>query len=226
MGKVIDLDMAKGRKGQPAEGRRADAMRSVADRSQPAGTEPGKEKPRAQRVYEINFHNALNSMASDALRHPERKISPKILEEIREMMRALEKAEASIEAEIDRLWEGAYPTGEEYNLAFSRICLALYVTSKIREMHEKVVAQNSDSLASLFVTACANACEFLSRDYFAKDSLKILDPYDWGFLDIRVRAPFEACARVSRVEVFPPDAASQMFGPILLQKLRVRDGAG
>ena len=194
MGKVLDMAEARNRRAPPP----ADPSRGIRSAAERAGRgDKAREKPQLQVTNEFNTYEAVQDLLGRARLEPGRKMARGSAQEAERAMARFREIDSAIAREVEKFRNGTYSSSErpeEYVLAADRVRIAMYFVDEIREMYERVKAENRESLLQIFIRAADGAYRCLSGNFFSKNSLQVLDPYGWGLFDLRARAPRLACA--------------------------------
>lgn len=102
----------------------------------------------------------------------------------------------------------------DYDICFSRICLASYLLDKLEEMAAKAAQSEKSAAVSLFISAKDAMKALLDDMFFFKGKDQIYD----GYLDAQVA--LVCCAETLGVAFDPFDSAQKEYGEKVLGRIK------
>lgn len=130
------------------------------------------------------------------------------------------EADAEIESLASFFRPGRVPQAPppDYDLCFSRICLASYLLDKLEEMAGKAALSEKSAAVSLFIAAKDSMKSLLDDMFFLKGTEQIYD----GYLEAQVA--LVCCAETLGVAFDPMDRAQKEYGEKVLGRIRAASG--
>lgn len=227
MGNVVDISKAGQRRIEAGSAEIRAMAANVKGRGNPDRAGLEEERPSGpmtdlERVHNLNKQAIVEDLTSKARKNPAERMDPVFVREAEQIMSGFKKIDAEMEAEIEKFRNGTYSTDrlEEYILAADRVRLAMYLLDTIREIHQRVLEADRNSLLRIFLLAAQGVQNMLSNKYFQKNGWEIMIPGNWGYMDFRVEPPLIVCAQETRVTLLTLDEATKSRVDKLIERIK------